>query len=156
MTSNLPISASGPFCVSFTKPPGPRQPPYSRPRRTRTWYAASYTSVDHHISGEIADILNQRGLTSGTEEPFHRKMIDHIIHSYRLRSRRQRLRDAGMLTPAETAKQLGINLHTVKHWRRAGIVRGLCYNDKGEMLYHPPDPDNPPQRPKIGRPAKMR
>jgi hypothetical protein len=112
--------------------------------------------LDHHISGEIADILNQRGLTSGTGEPFHRKMIDHIIHSYRLRSRRQRLRDAGMLTPAETAKQLGINLHTVKHWHRAGIVRGLCYNDKGEMLYHPPDPDNPPQRPKIGRPAKTR
>ena len=82
-------------------------------------------------------------------------MIDHIIHSYRLRSRRQRLRDAGMLTPAETAKQLGINLHTVKHWRRAGIVRGLCYNDKGECFSTRPTPttrrndprsDDPPKR----------
>jgi hypothetical protein len=61
-----------------------------------------------------------------------------------------------MLTPAETAGRLGVTTHTVKAWCRAGIVSGLRYNDKGEMLYHPPDPDNPPQPPKTGRPAKAR
>lgn len=61
-----------------------------------------------------------------------------------------------MLTPTETAKQLGISPQTVKNWWRAGIVGGLRYNDKGEMLYHRPDPDNPPQRPKIGRPTNAR
>jgi hypothetical protein len=112
--------------------------------------------LDQHTSGEIADILNQRGLTSGTGETFHRKIVDHIIRTYRLRTRRQRLRQAGMLTPTETAKLLGISPQTVKAWWRAGIVSGLRYNDKGEMLYHRPDPDHPPQRPKIGRPAKAR
>ena len=59
--------------------------------------------LDQHTSGEIAAILNQRGLASGTGEPFHRLIIDHIIRAYRLRSRRQRLRATGMLTLAESA-----------------------------------------------------
>jgi DNA invertase Pin-like site-specific DNA recombinase len=112
--------------------------------------------LDHHISGEIADILNQRGIVSGTGEPFRGNIIDNIIHTYRLRSRRQRLRDAGMLTPAELADHLGVRPATVKRWCRAGLVSGLRYNDKGEMLYHRPDPTNPPQPPKRGRPPKPR
>ncbi|MGW4126342.1 recombinase family protein [Nocardia sp. NPDC004711] len=108
--------------------------------------------LDHHISGEIATILNQRGLRSGTGEPFHHKIIDHIIRAYRLRSRRQRLRDQGMLTPAEMAAHLEITLPTLKRWRHVGIIAAVTYNDKGENLYPPPDPDNPPNRPHRGRP----
>ena len=53
--------------------------------------------LDHHTSGDIAAILNDRGLHSGTGEPFHQRMLDQIIRAYRLRSRRQpapRRRDA--------------------------------------------------------------
>jgi DNA invertase Pin-like site-specific DNA recombinase len=110
--------------------------------------------LDHHTSGETAVILNQRGLHSGTSEPFHGKIIDNIIRAYRLRSRRSRLRATGMLTIAETAAAHGVHPHTIKAWRRAGIVGAQRYNDKGEYLYHPPDPDNPPNRPKIGRRPK--
>jgi hypothetical protein len=112
------------------------------------------TLLDQHTSGEIAGILNQRGMASGTGEPFHRLIIDHIIRAYRLRSRRQRLRDTGMLTLAETATAHCAHPHTIKAWRRAGIVTGTRYNDKGEFLYHPPDPDNPPCRPKTSRRPK--
>ena len=110
--------------------------------------------LDQHTSGETAVILNQRGLHSGTGEPFHQKMLDQIIRAYRLRSRRQRLRDTGMLTLAEIAKAHGVASNTIKKWRRAGIVSAQRYNDKGEYLYHPPDPANPPDRPKIGRPPR--
>jgi DNA invertase Pin-like site-specific DNA recombinase len=110
--------------------------------------------LDEHTSGEAAAILNQRGLNSGTGEPFHQRMLDQIIRAYRLRSRRQRLRATGMLTLAETAAAHGVANNTIKAWRRAGIVTGTRYNDKGEFLYHPPDPDNPPRRPKIGRRPK--
>ncbi len=110
--------------------------------------------LDQHTSGEIAGILNQRGMVSGTSEPFHRLIIDHIIRTYRLRSRRHRLRATGMLTLAETAAAHGVHPHTIKAWRRAGIVSAQRYNDKGEYLYHPPDPDNPPDRPKTGRRPK--
>jgi DNA invertase Pin-like site-specific DNA recombinase len=107
--------------------------------------------LDHHTSGETAAILNDRGLHSGTGEPFHQRMLDQIIRAYRLRSRRSRLRATGMLTLAETAAAHGVHPHTIKAWRRAGIVGAQRYNDKGEYLYHPPDPGNPPDRPKIGR-----
>ena len=110
--------------------------------------------LDHHTSGQIAVILNQRGLHSGTGEPFHGKIIDNIIRAYRLRTRRHRLRSQGMLTLAETAAAHGVRNNTIKAWRRAGIVSAQRYNDKGEYLYHPPDPDNPPNRPKIGRRPK--
>jgi hypothetical protein len=109
--------------------------------------------LDQHTSGEIADILNQRGLHSGTSEPFHRLIVDHI-RAYRLPTRRQRLRETGMLTLAETAAAHGVSNATIKKWRRAGIVSAQRYKDKGEYLYHPPDPDNPPDRPKIGRPPR--
>jgi DNA invertase Pin-like site-specific DNA recombinase len=110
--------------------------------------------LDQHTTGEIAGILNQRGMASGTGEPFHRLIVDHIIRTYRLRSRRSRLRAAGMLTLAQTAAAHHVHPHTIKAWRRAGIVSAERYNDKGEHLYYPPDPDNPPNRPKIGRRPK--
>jgi DNA invertase Pin-like site-specific DNA recombinase len=110
--------------------------------------------LDHHTSGEIAAILNNRGLHSGTGEPFHGKIIDNIIRAYRVRTRRHRLRSQGMLTLAETAAAHGVANNTIKAWRRAGIVTAQRYNDKGEYLYDPPDPANPPNRPKIGRRPK--
>ena len=93
-------------------------------------------------------------MTSGTGEPFHRLIVDHIIRARRLRSRRSRLRATGMLTLAETAAAHHVHPHTIKAWRRAGIVSAQRYNDKGEHLYYPPDPDNPPDRPKISRRPK--
>jgi len=110
--------------------------------------------LGQHTTGEIAGILNQQGMASGTGEPFHRLIVDHIIRTYRLRSRRSRLRATGMLTLAETAAAHHVHPHTIKAWRRAGIVSAERYNDKGEHLYYPPDPANPPNRPKIGRRPK--
>jgi len=57
--------------------------------------------LDHHTHAQIAGILNDRGLTSGEGRPFHRLIIRNIRDEYGLRSREQRLRDAGMLTLAE-------------------------------------------------------
>jgi hypothetical protein len=59
-----------------------------------------------------------------------------------------------MLTLAETGATHGVRNNTIKAWRRAGIVSAQRYNDKGECLYHSPDPDNPPNRPKSGRRPK--
>jgi hypothetical protein len=133
--------------------PMPKTGPEAR-RTPPEVIAAIDELLDQHTSGETAAILNQRGLHSGTSEPFHRLIVDHIIRAYRLRSRRSRLRATGMLTLAETAQAHGVSNNTIKKWRRAGIVSAQRYNDKGEYLYHPPDPANPPNRPKIGRPPR--
>jgi hypothetical protein len=100
--------------------------------------------LDEHTVGEIVEILNQRGLASGTSQPFHDSIVTHIIRSHQLTTRRQRLRQTGMLTITEMADRLGVCTTTIKQWHRAGLVGGLRYNDKGESLYHPPDPAHPP------------
>ena len=112
--------------------------------------------LDTHTTGQIADLLNSRGRASGTGQPFHRKIVDGIVHSYRLPTRRARLRHQGLATLAETAQALAVAPNTIKNWRRAGLVSAEQYNDKGEYLYHPIDPDNPPDRPTIGRPPRRR
>ena len=111
--------------------------------------AAAVTAIDelldHHTHAQIAGILNDRGLTSGEGRPFHRLIIRNIRDEYGLRSREQRLRDAGMLTLTQMAGRLGVPAKTVKIWHHAGLITGHPYNDKGECLYPPPGP-NPPTR----------
>ncbi len=110
--------------------------------------------LDHHTHAEIAGILNDRGLTTGEGRPFHRLIVRNIRDEYQLRSREQRLRDQGLLTLQETAAILGVFAGTVKIWYHAGIVSGQRYNDKGQVLYHPPGP-NPPT-PHQGTPLHTR
>jgi DNA invertase Pin-like site-specific DNA recombinase len=101
--------------------------------------------LDHHTHAQIAGILNDRGLTSGEGRPFHRLIIRNIRDEYGLRSREQRLRDAGMLTLTQMAGRLQVPAKTVKIWYHAGLITGHPYNDKGQCLYPPPGP-NPPAR----------
>ena len=111
--------------------------------------AAAVTAIDElldrHTHAQIAGILNTRGLTSGEGRPFHRLIIRNIRDEYGLRSREQRLRDAGMLTLTQMAGRLGMPARTVKIWHHAGLITGHPYNDKGQCLYPPPGP-NPPTR----------
>jgi DNA invertase Pin-like site-specific DNA recombinase len=130
------------------------KPAYEQRRTPADVVAAIDLLLDTHTSGEIADILNQRGMNTGTGEAFHRLIIDNIIRAYRIPTRRQRLRATGLLTPAEAAAAYGVTPSTIKYWRQREIVRGHRYNDKGECLYNPPDPDNPIQRPTTGRPPR--
>jgi DNA invertase Pin-like site-specific DNA recombinase len=106
--------------------------------------------LNHHTCAQIAEILNDRGLTSGERRPFRPVTVQRIIRDYHLRSRHDRLRDAGLLTLTEMAAALGVAKVTVKAWHHAGLVSGQRYNDKGQMLYNPPGP-NPPV-PHYGRP----
>jgi len=73
-------------------------------------------------------------------------MVQRVIRTYQLPSRRQRLLDAGLIPLPQIAEQLGVSTGTVKIWYHAGIVSGQRYNDKGEVLYDPPGP-NPPAPP---------
>jgi DNA invertase Pin-like site-specific DNA recombinase len=101
--------------------------------------------LDHHTHSEIAEILNQRGLTSGDGRPFHALIVRNIRDQYQLRSREQRLRETGLIPLAEMATRLGVATATVKNWHHAGLLSAQRYNDKNEMLYNPPGP-NPPTR----------
>jgi hypothetical protein len=110
--------------------------------------------LNEHTDAQSADILNERGLPSGMGRPFTRGMIVHLRNAYQLRSHRQRLLDAGMLTVSELARHLGVHFQTVKHWRRDGIITGVLANDKGAYVYPLPGPEL--VRPVIGRPRRKR
>ncbi|MFJ8391029.1 recombinase family protein [Streptomyces sp. NPDC094438] len=105
--------------------------------------------LDRHTHAEIADILNERGFLSIEGTAFHRLMVRNIRDAYGLRSRFDRLRAKGLLTLDEISEQLGTTPATVKHWRLAGVLDAVRYDDKGQCLYPPPGP-NPP-RPHRGR-----
>ena len=101
--------------------------------------------LDHHTTAEIAAILQSRGLANGEGRPYNLTMVQRVIRTYHLRSRRQRLLDAGLIPLSQIAELLGVSPGTVKIWYHAGIVSGQRYNDKGQVLYNPPGP-NPPAR----------
>jgi len=99
--------------------------------------------LDDHTEGEIADLLNSKGMISGEGKRFNRTMVARIRSNYDLEARYSRLRARGMLTLAEIAKRLGISAATAKTWRRAGLLRSHRYNDRGETLFEQPSPNTP-------------
>lgn len=99
--------------------------------------------LDECTDRETAAELNRRGRTTGTGRSFHALIVANIRASYQLRSRYDRLREAGMLTLAEMAVALGVSTCTVKIWRRKNLLRAHAYTDRNDYLFEPPGPDAP-------------
>lgn len=96
--------------------------------------------LDNHTNGEIAAILNEQDLRSGKNLTFRSRTIGNIQKAYSLKSRYDRLREAGKLTLKEMQAALDICSSTVRAWHKAGLLRGYRYNEK-EYLYDPPTGD---------------
>jgi DNA invertase Pin-like site-specific DNA recombinase len=99
--------------------------------------------LDHYTDEEIASRLNRRGRRSGTGCSFTARIVSRIRRTYGLRSRRDRLRDAGMLSLSEKARRLNVSTSTVKIWRNHGLLHAHVYNDKKECLYEAIDANAP-------------
>lgn len=110
--------------------------------------------AQYHGDAKIAELLNQQGLTSGTDSAFNYHMVRQIRITYGVKSRRQRLREEGFLTAREVAEQLNISTTTVYQWHRKGLLTGHAYNEQGNCLYEPPSDSIVP--PKQGRPVARR
>ena len=113
-------------------------------RQTSTQVVAAVDKlIAHHTDKEIAQILNERGMRSGEGRALHRLMVRRIRLAYGLKSRYERLREAGYLTGAEIATELGVAVDTVKAWRYKGWLRATAYDDKPHYLYAPLGADPP-------------
>lgn len=99
--------------------------------------------IDGHTDHEIAQILTQRGLRSGTGKPVNAVMVWHLRCYHRLKTRYHRLRERGMLTLSEVADALHVSTATAKVWRRFGLLVAHPYNRKNQYLYEPPGSDAP-------------
>ena len=103
--------------------------------------------LDRLPTGEIADELNRRQRVTGTGLAFTAIKVQQLCANYGLRKRYHRLREKGLLTQAEIAGQLGVCEATVRRWRRAGLLCGHVFNDKGQCLYEDPGDHPPLKRP---------
>jgi hypothetical protein len=99
--------------------------------------------LERHTETEIAAILNEKGLRSGTGQAFTPMTVLNIRRNYGLQDRYQRLRTTGLLTVEELASRLSLAPSVVKDWRDRGLLKAHRYNDKGQCLYEPP-PENLP------------
>jgi hypothetical protein len=106
--------------------------------------------LDHHVYSQIADLLNERGLRPGGSgrpgrgaDRFTAKRVAYLMHTYRLRSRYDRLRKRGMLNRKEMADRLGISEPTIDRWAKHGIIKAYLYNDHGWQLYELVGPNVP-------------
>jgi len=99
--------------------------------------------LNDYTDEQVAAILNERDLHPGKGGLFRGRLIGNIRRAYGLKSRYERLREAGMLTAKEIANHLSIEECTVKEWRKAGLLRGYLANDKEVYLFEPPGPNAP-------------
>jgi len=101
--------------------------------------------LDEHHDGEVADILNRNGHTSGRGLPFSARLVAQVRRSHGLKNRHERLRAEGFLTKVELADKLSISPATVTTWRVHGLLRAHAYTGKPDYLYEDPGP-NPPAK----------
>ena len=99
--------------------------------------------LDRYTDGQVADVLNARGVRTVTHQRFTRTIVIHLRVHYGLKHRRTRLLEAGLITPAEIAARCRIDPCTVHIWRRRGLLRAHAVTDKGEYLYEIPTADLP-------------
>ena len=107
--------------------------------------------MNDHTEGEIAAILNQREYRTGHGHAFDPISVKVVRVNYALKTRRDRLRERGLLTALEAADRLGVSDDTVHRWRRARLLRAHAYNDRPEHLFQIPDP--PPTIPTRTKPG---
>ena len=98
--------------------------------------------LGEYTEGQIAPQLNRQGLRAAGGVPFTIRLVGSLRRRYRLKSRYDRLREAGMLTVSEMASALGISAGRVKIWRQKGLLRAHAYNEL-QHLYEPVGEDAP-------------
>jgi DNA invertase Pin-like site-specific DNA recombinase len=96
---------------------------------------------------EIARTLNGEHLRTGTGKNFTRLIVRSIRLIYGIKSRYEILREQGWLTPLEMAKRMGVSKATARIFAREGLVRAVRANDKGDMLFSPPEGPLPKRHP---------
>jgi len=116
--------------------------PLSAPdlRRTKPEIVAEIDRLLNDMSDpQIAAELNRQGCRSSLDNPFSAWMVYCLRRSHGLKSRRERLRELGLLNAREIAELVGSKPLLVDYWREVGLLKGLRLNEKNEYLYERPD-----------------
>lgn len=117
----------------------PKPQMYAERRRTKPEIINKVDQLlNHYIDRDVAKILNEQGYrSSGDGLLFTHQMVGQIQRNYGLKTRRERLRERGMLTVAEVAERLHICIATARQWQKKGLLKAHQYTDN-RYLYEPP------------------
>jgi len=99
--------------------------------------------LDEYSDAQVAHLLNERGLRTGAGAAFDSTSVQWVRCSAKLKSLKERLLDAGMVTRKQLCAQLRISRNTLTRWRHQGRIRARICNDHGEWLYWPLDAAQP-------------
>ena len=100
--------------------------------------------LDHHTTAEIAAILQSRGLANGEGRPYNLTMVQRVIRTYHLRSRRQRLLDAGLIPLSQMAELLGVSPAPSRSGTTPELSAGSGITTKAKSSTTRPDPTRQP------------
>ena len=93
--------------------------------------------LDEYTDAKVAHIMNERGLRTGAGDTFDSESIRWVRFSAKLKTLKQRLIEAGMLTGKQMCVKLSVCRSTLGRWRAEGRVKARICNDHGEWLYWP-------------------
>lgn len=79
--------------------------------------------LDHHTEGEICQLFNDKGLVTGTGQPFTIARVSSLRRAYGLKRRYHRLRDAGCLSMTELAAKLHVGQEKLECWQAQGLLK---------------------------------
>lgn len=86
---------------------------------------------------QVAARLNELGYRNWQGQSFTYKKVIVLRSAYHLKSRFERLRERGMRTGEELAKQLDVSPTTIHEWGRKGLLRRHLYGNNHRCLYEP-------------------
>jgi len=97
------------------------------------------TLLDEYTDAQVAHLLNERSLHTGAGRTFNSASIQWVRFAKKLKSLKERLLEAGMLTSRQACARLGVGRTTLGRWRQQGRIKARICNDRGEWLYWPPE-----------------
>ncbi len=98
--------------------------------------------LEDKTASQIALILNEKGMFSGTGKKFNADIVNKIKRAYGLKSRYNRLRDRGLLTRKEMVVKLNVDPKTIVKWRKKGKLKAHLYDGRSRYLYEDPEKNN--------------
>jgi DNA invertase Pin-like site-specific DNA recombinase len=99
--------------------------------------------LEEFTDAEVAVQLNQGGWRTSGGKPFHARRVLSLRRDYHLKDHGTRLRERGLLSADEAAKAYGVCRQTIMEWGRAGLLPTSRVNDRGMVVFPPPDEHTP-------------
>jgi hypothetical protein len=117
------------------------------------------TAIDQLLNDypehQVAEMLTQRGMKSGTGQPFSPRRVTRIRIAYHLPNRWTRLRQEGKLTARELAERLGVSSEKIRRCRDLGLLTAHEYKE-GHYLYEDPGSEVTDRIPQLKRNAHLK